>query len=110
MKEENIIKIRESKRFTKREVAEKINLSEATYGRIESGKTSLSYSHLARIASTLEMTVIDVITYPDVYAKSDDANKMKTPRVILQIDVDEDIKADVIKLAFGERVLEITNK
>lgn len=105
----NIIQIRESKRFTKREVAEKINLSEATYGRIESEKISLSYSHLANIASVFDMPIIDVITYPDSYVKTAE-DKSKKTKVTLQIDIDqEDIKADVIKLVFGERVLEIKN-
>ena len=36
---------------------------------------------------------------------------LTTPKVILQLELeDSDVKADVIKLAFGDRVLEIKNK
>ena len=41
----------------------------------------------------------------------EDTNKTKATKVTLQIDIDqEDIKADIIKLAFGSRVLEIKNQ
>lgn len=99
-----ICQIRASKGFTKKEVAAKINLSEATYGRIESEIIALSYSHLARIASAFDMTVVDLLTYNDSHLKDN-----KTPRVTLQIDLEDNVKADVIKLAFGDRVLEIKN-
>ena len=62
----NIIRIRNNKRFSQRNVAEFIGISDATYSRIESGKVDLSYKQLTLIANFFEMSVIDVISYPDI--------------------------------------------
>lgn len=62
----NIIKIRNNKRFSQKNVADFIGISDATYSRIESGKIDLSYKQLTLIASFFEMSVIDVISYPDI--------------------------------------------
>ena len=62
----NIIKIRNDKRFSQKNVADSIGISDATYSRIESGKIDLSYKQLTQIASFFEMSVIDVISYPDI--------------------------------------------
>jgi len=103
-----IIQIRNYKKFTKKDVADKLKISEATYSRIESGKIALSYSHLANIAIVFDMSVVDIITYPKQYIE-DNNNNLRVPKVTLQIELEDNIKADVIKLAFGDRVLEIKN-
>ena len=106
----NIIKIRMENGFTKRKVADGLGISEASYGRIEGEKIALSYKMLAQIASLFGMSVIDVLTYPDVFVKSGEDSRRGT-KVTLQVEIEkEDIKADVIKLAFGDRVLEVRNK
>jgi len=62
----NITGIRNSKRFSQKNVADYIGISDATYSRIESGKIDLSYKQLTLIANFFEMSVIDVISYPDI--------------------------------------------
>lgn len=104
----NIVKIRNLRGLSKREVAIKLNMNEASYGRIESGKIALSYNHLAQIASVLNMSVIDVITYPDVYCKKEE--KEEPVEAILQIKLKKDKKDQVLKLVFGENNIEILNK
>lgn len=59
---QRIISIREAKRLTKRDMATQLNMNEASYGRIESGKIALSYSHLVNIASVLDMSVASLVT------------------------------------------------
>lgn len=104
-----IIQIRNSQGFTKRRVAELMGINEASYGRIESGKIALSYNDLAKIANIFNMSVIDVITYPDVYVKSD-ASKNEPVEAILQIRLKKDKRDQVLKLVFGENNIEILNK
>lgn len=107
---ENIKQIRTNLRYSQEYVAEKMGIEQASFGLIENGKRQLKYKTLEQIAMVFNIPVIDIITYPDVYIKKD-SGLPTNRRVTLQIDIEEDeVKADVIKLAFGERVLEIKNK
>lgn len=105
----NIIQIRNSKGLTKREVATLLKMNEASYGRIESGKIALSYNHLALIASALDISVIDLITYPKKYVEK--ASSEEEPvEAILQIKLKKDKKEQVLRLVFGDNNIEILNK
>jgi transcriptional regulator with XRE-family HTH domain len=108
---ENIKEIRIKKGLTQQAIADALNADFSAISRLESGKRDLKFDELAIIANVFKMNVIDIITYPDVYVKKSAAYKTKSTRVSLQIDIDqEDIKADVIKLVLGDRILEIKNK
>lgn len=104
----NIIKIRESQGLTKREVAKALNINEASYGRLEAGKIALSYNHLALIASRFDMTIIDILTYPDKYVKKE-STEAPPVEAILQIKLRNDTKDQVLKLVFGDNNIEILN-
>lgn len=110
MKEENVIKniiqIRNTQGFTKRSMAEALNINEASYGRIESGKIALSYSQLAKIASIFQMSVIDIIGYPNKYVKAELSGD-EPVEAVLQIKLKKDKKDQVLKLVFGENDIEI---
>lgn len=106
----NISQIRNAKRLTQSAIADALGVNTATLSRIESGNISLSYKSLAQIAKALNVSVIDIITYPDIYTKKDD-NKDKEPvEAVLQIKLQSDKKDQVLKLIFGENNLEILNK
>lgn len=105
----NIIKIRESKGLSKRRIALDLGINEASYGRIESGEIALSYDHLAKIANFYQMSVIDILTYPDVYIKKE-AVEPEPVEAILQIKLQKDKKDQVLKLIFGDNDIEILNK
>lgn len=106
---ENITKIRNSKGVTKRSVAEALNINEASYGRIESRKVALSYRQLAAIASFFQMSVIDVIGYPNHYVIAEE-EAGEPVEAVLQIKLKKDKKDQVLKLVFGENNIEILNK
>lgn len=112
MKEEivirNIIQIRELKGFTKRDMADRLSMNEASYGRIESGKISLSYSHLASIASAFDMNIIDVITYPKKFVEKSE-NSDDEVEAVLQVKLKNKKKYEVLKLVFGDSNVEILN-
>lgn len=105
----NIIKIRQSQRLTKRAIAEILCMSEANYGKIESGKVALSYRQLSKIANALKISVIDVITYPDRYRKLD-YEEPEPVEAVLQIRLQKDKKDQVLRLVFGDNNIEILNK
>jgi transcriptional regulator with XRE-family HTH domain len=107
---ENIKAIRLEKSFSQEYMAEKMGIEQVGYGLIENGKRKLRYETLEQIAIILDKPVIDIITWPEKYVKKTSDGVNKSPKVTLQIDLEDDVKADVIKLAFGDRVLEITNK
>jgi transcriptional regulator with XRE-family HTH domain len=100
----NIMQIRHFLKLTQKEVGEGIDITEASYSRIESGKIALSYNHLTRIASFFKMSVIDIISYPETYAPS------KTPqntKVLVELDVSND---EFIKMGLKDKVIQILNK
>ena len=105
----NIIQIRNSLCITKREVAYKVGINEGSYGRIESGKIALSYNMLARIASCFNMSVVDILTYPEKYIKSDRQSE-EPVEAVLQIKLKKDKKDQILKLMFGDNNIEIFNK
>lgn len=107
----NIIQIRNIKGLTKREMARGLNINEASYGRIESGAIALSYSHLAQIAKTFDMSVIDLIAFPRKMVEEAKSDKNDDPlEAVLQIKLRRDKQDQVLKLVFGDNNLEILNK
>ena len=100
----NIIRIRNNKRFSQKNVAEFIGISDATYSRIESGKIDLSYKQLTLIANFFEMSVIDVISYPDAYTSNSKKNLAK-----INFEIELPIN-EFYKLEIREKVLEALKK
>lgn len=105
---EKIIQIRKNQRFTKRQIAEALCMSEANYGRLENGKSILQYRHLADIARFFGMSIFDVITYPEKYINHHSASD--PVEAILQIRLQKDKKDQVLRLVFGDNNIEILNK
>ncbi len=105
----NIIQIRNSKGATKKAIADKISMDEGNYGRIENQKIALSYNHLVRIARAFDMSILDIITYPDTYIKAGSSTE-DSVEAILQIKLKQDKKDQVLRLVFGENDIEILNK
>ena len=113
MKEEDVIRkiiqIREEHGITKRELAERLEMNEASYGRIESGKIALSFKHLAQIASAFGMEVIDILTYPKKFVEAGQ-NDDEQVEAVLQIKLKKEKKEQVLKLVFGDNNIEILNR
>ena len=106
----NIIKIRQSLRLTKRDMADMLYMNETSYGRIESGVTALSFKHLADIAGCLHMDILDIITYPERYVKVQDADQPAEPiEAVLQIKLQKSKKDQVLRLIFGDNDIELLN-
>lgn len=101
---DNIELIREKQRLTRKELADKINVSDSTYSRVISEEIALSYDRLAEIAIALDVSVIDIITYPEIFVNQRSSNSTK---VLVELDVSND---EFIKLGLKDKVLQILNK
>ena len=107
----NIREIRQKLGYSQEFVAKGLNMSQNGYSLIENGARSLNYEILNQIAITFEMNVIDIITYPEKWVPSSENTIIKDdPKVVLQIELSREKKDQVLKLAFGENILEILNK
>ena len=104
----NIFEIRKEKGITQEVIADALCVDTSVVSNIEKGKRELKVKELEKIANVLGVDMLYLITYPHIYEKKE--NVVKSPKVTLQIELDDNVKADVIKLAFGDRVLEIKNK
>lgn len=60
---EKIKKIRELRNFTQEYMADRLEMTQAGYSKIERGQTDLSMSKLDEIAKILEVRVEDIITF-----------------------------------------------
>ena len=61
---ENIKKIRLDKGIPQKKIADALNLDNAVVSNIENGKRELKVSELEIIANCLEVSIIDLFTYP----------------------------------------------
>jgi transcriptional regulator with XRE-family HTH domain len=105
----NIRAIRESKNLSQEYVAELMNLTQSRYARFEKGDTRTELGILIKFCEALRLDLIDVITYPKKYIDPENGNaeKKNNVKVMLQIEVSEDKKEQLLKLVFDKNDLEI---
>jgi transcriptional regulator with XRE-family HTH domain len=104
----NIFEIRREKGITQEVIADVLGVDTSVISNIEKRKRELKVSELEKIAKVLDVDVLYLITYPDVYEMK---NKKREPvEAILQIKLMSDKKDQVLKLVFGDSNLEILNK
>lgn len=110
---DNIFKIMAQKGIKQRTLADAMGIGESQISVMKKGNRDLKISEVENIASCLGVSITDLFTWPKRYVPEQSTGEkgLTTPKVILQLELeDSDVKADVIKLAFGDRVLEIKNK
>lgn len=105
----NIRAIRLKKRLSQEYMAETLGVTQTAYSLWEKGKRELTYNNLLRIAEVLDENVVNIITYPDVYVLAEERIE-QTPKAVLQVELDQDKKEQVLKLVFGERCAEMIIK
>jgi transcriptional regulator with XRE-family HTH domain len=110
---DNIIAIRKKKGFSQDYLASRIGMKQAGYGLIEQGKRGLEYNVLLQIAVEFKMDVVDIITYPNKNINSEsllNSLVVAEDKVTLSIEMKKTKSEQVLRLAFGENNLEISNK
>ena len=67
---DNIDTIRRNKGYSQEYIAAQIGMKQAGFSLIMSGERELKYNTLLQIAKVLQISVIDVITFPEKYIPS----------------------------------------
>ena len=106
----NIREVRQKLGYSQDYVSKALNMSQNGYSLIENGARSLNYTDLNQIAIIFEMDVINLITYPEEWVPKTEVELKTEPKVTLQIELGREKKDQVLKMAFGENILEILNK
>ncbi|MGV8094479.1 MAG: helix-turn-helix domain-containing protein [Mangrovibacterium sp.] len=107
---ENIKAIRLSMNLGQEKIASQLGMDTSTYSKIENGKIELTAFRLAQLASQFSMTIVDIINWPEKWVPAFQRQDIPEPKVTLQIELSKEKKDQVLKLAFGENILEILNK
>lgn len=105
----NLRKIMNDRNLKQETIAGYARMSASQFSKILNGQVQLSLFQLSNIAINLSMREIDLITYPDIYVKSDKQQE-ELVEAVLQIKLKKDKKDQVLKLVFGENNIEILNK
>jgi transcriptional regulator with XRE-family HTH domain len=98
---------REQMGYTQKYIADCLDIDPGHYSRIEHGKVDITISRLESISNLLGTTPSELLASNAMPMANRVANN---PKVTLLVDLDESIKADVITLAFGDRIIDIRNK
>ena len=107
---DNIRKILRDRGITQYIGAEYMGTTPSQMSKILNGDIQLSLKQLSNFAISMNMQVIDVITYPDRYVKLCNEQRNEPIEAVLQIKLQSDKKDQVLKLVFGDHNLEILNK
>jgi len=68
--QKNIEEIRKNKGIKQSIIADKLGVGQSAYSNYISRNSDMKFSLLEKIAEILQVNVIDIITYPDVYVKT----------------------------------------
>lgn len=104
-----ILKILNDKNLRQKALASITDKDEATISKMLKGQTRITVDRLAKIASYFNMSVIDILTYPEKYVPQHQAPEEPT-EVYVQLKLKKEKKDQVLKLVFGENDIEILNK
>ena len=96
------------KRITQATLADYANVEPSQFSKIINGKVALRVSHLANIASNLGMSIIDIISYPDVYEKKEiGSEKIKTS---VTIEIEGNTKEQILRILSKENLFDFLIK
>lgn len=102
---ENVRKILADRNLKQVALGEMMGAGESSASKILNGEATLTLDHLANLASSLSISVNDIISYSDTKKESGDPIE-----AVLQIKLKKEKKDQVLKLVFGENNIEILNK
>ena len=109
---ENIKTIRESKGYSQEYMAELIAVTQSSYARFERGATKTDLKVVSSIAQVFDMSLVDIITYPEKYVNIKEIPQetiASESELILQIKIKGDKKSQILKAVFENGELEFLN-
>jgi len=101
----NIKTIREQKGYSQDVIANALELDNAVVSNLENGKRKLKFDELEKIANALEVDMIYLITYPDVYVKKSDSTLNDSLPEYGLSDKDRLIKSQNDRIRFQENLI-----
>ena len=102
---DNIDTIRRNKGYSQEYIAAQIGMKQAGFSLIMSGERELKYNTLLQIAKVLQISVIDVITFPEKYIPSKGSSL--STEAVSQIKLDGDKKDQILNIALGEQIADL---
>lgn len=106
---DNIRKILQERGFQQQDLAAYAEINESQVSKIFSGKARLSIQQLSKMATGLQMSELDIITWPDKFVKVG-ASEPEPVEAFLQLRLKKDKKDQVLRLVFGDNNIEILNR
>ncbi len=108
---EDIRIIRRSMKITQKDMGDKLNITESSYNRIESGEIALSYAHLLAISDIFEMSISDMLAYPNKNAETCEKRKFVHPnntskKFLIELEIGAD---EVIKMKLQDGKYQLNN-
>lgn len=102
---ENLIKIMNDRKLTKVGFANLIGIPESKWNKIANGKQELRLSELSEIARKLEISDVDIFSYPIKLVSTHE--KESDFKAQITIELRKDLKEQVISLVFGNKNLKL---
>ena len=91
--------------FSQEQMAEKMNITQSSYARFESGRSKTDLKVLILFCEKLKLTLKEFFIFPSTLNSNNEDVK-----AIIQIELKKEKKEQILKLIFGENNLEILNK
>ena len=106
---QNLVKIKNERNYTQKAIGQMGGIDESQISRVLNGEVGLRLDQLEEIARGLRMSVIDIITYPEVYVpeKSIPDNDVDA---VLMVRLKDGKKQEILRSVFGDENIEILNK
>ena len=105
---ENLIKILAEYKIERKTLFDSCGFSEAKVSKILNGHQNLRIDELSKIARSINMREIDIITYPKVFREIENYNT--EVKAQLTVELNDELKDDVLKLVFGNSNLKLIKK
>ncbi len=101
----NLEKIQIDRGITQKAMGEYMDMDHSQYSKILKGSSGISIPQLAKLASGLDMRIIDLFTYPDIYVlETETDDKVES---ILQIKLSKRQKQRVFETLFDNKTINI---
>ena len=91
-------------------MAELAGVSVSQFSKVVNFQVTMSIDQLSSLALGLGMEPIELISYGETRAASEETNDEDHAEVLLQLKLKKEKKDQVLKLVFGENNIEILNR
>lgn len=105
---DNLRKIMTKRGITQAALAEYAGIATSQFSKVMSGSVGLSIPQVANIATSLNMNLIDIFTYPEVYVL--ESKQKRKIDAVLQISLSEAQKEKILSAIFDKDIIKLLNE